>query len=104
MSLEREAARAEFLGTNGHGDARRVALPGDASTRRYERIYPATGGASLILMDQPPALETQPCPPDASPAERVDLGYNSMARLAAGRIEAFVACAGHLRAQGLSAP
>jgi aminoglycoside/choline kinase family phosphotransferase len=104
LSFEREAATAEFLGANGLGDARRVALPGDASTRRYERIYPRSGGASLILMDQPPALETQPCPPDASPAERIDLGYNSMARLAAGRIEAFVACAGHLRAQGLSAP
>lgn len=108
MSSEREAATAEFLYANGLGDARRVALPGDASTRRYERIYPAggpyNGKTSLILMDQPPALETQPCPPDATPAERIDLGYNSMARLAAGRIEAFVACAGHLRAQGLSAP
>jgi aminoglycoside/choline kinase family phosphotransferase len=104
LSFEREALTAEFLAANGLGDARRAALPGDASTRRYERLYPIDGGASLILMDQAPALETQPCPPEASVAERMDLGYNSMARLAAGRIEAFVACAGHLRAQGLSAP
>jgi aminoglycoside/choline kinase family phosphotransferase len=55
-------------------------------------------------MDQPPALETKPCPPQASPAERVALGYNASARLAAGRVDAFVAVAGYLRARGLSAP
>lgn len=55
-------------------------------------------------MDQPPALETQPCPPDATPAEREALGYNALARLAAGRVEAFVACAAYLRSLGLSAP
>jgi aminoglycoside/choline kinase family phosphotransferase len=55
-------------------------------------------------MDQPPAVETQPCPPDATDAERAALGYNALARLAAGRVEAFVACAAHLRGLGLSAP
>jgi aminoglycoside/choline kinase family phosphotransferase len=34
----------------------------------------------------------------------VALGYNASARLAAGRVDAFIACAGFLRAQGLSAP
>jgi N-acetylmuramate 1-kinase len=55
-------------------------------------------------MDQPPSVETHPCPPDADPAARQALGYNAMARLAAGRVDAFVACAGYLRSLGLSAP
>jgi len=55
-------------------------------------------------MDQPPSLETAPCPLDATPAERIALGYNASARLAAGRVDAFVACAGFLRERGLSAP
>jgi aminoglycoside/choline kinase family phosphotransferase len=55
-------------------------------------------------MDQPPRLESQPCPPTASEGEREALGFNAMYRLAAGRIEAFVACAAYLRGLGLSAP
>ena len=100
---DREHERRAFLAGAGLGAARREALAGDASTRRYERIFPAVG-SSLILMDQPPAVETQPCPPGASEAERAALGYNALARLAAGRVEAFVACAGYLRSLGLSAP
>lgn len=101
---KREEARRAFLAAAGLGAARREALAGDASTRRYERLHPAAGGASLIFMDQPPAAETAPCPPLATPAERAALGYNALARLAAGRIEAFIACAAWLREQGLSAP
>jgi hypothetical protein len=103
LSSDREAAKAAFLIRNGLGDAVRQPLAGDASTRLYERLR-RPGGEALIFMDQPPALETAPCPADATPAERAALGYNASARLAAGRIEAFVACAGYLRAQGLSAP
>ena len=103
MSSDREAQKAEFLAAAGLGDARREVLAGDASTRRYERLHPA-GGPSLIFMDQPPSAETQPCPPGATAAEREALGYNAMARLAAGRIEAFIACAHYLRSRGLSAP
>ena len=55
-------------------------------------------------MDQPPAVESAPCPPHATPQQRRAAGYNASARLAAGRIEAFVAAAGYLRARGLSAP
>jgi aminoglycoside/choline kinase family phosphotransferase len=98
----REAAKAAFLAAHGFGDARRQPLGGDASTRSYERLY--QDGQSFIFMDQPPSIETAPCPPDATPAERAALGYNALARLAAGRVDAFVACAGWLRAQGLSAP
>jgi aminoglycoside/choline kinase family phosphotransferase len=100
---DRDDAKQEFLTSAGFGAAQREALAGDASTRRYERLH-LPGGSSAIFMDQPPAVESAPCPPDASPAQRVEAGYNASARLAAGRIEAFIACAGYLRARGLSAP
>lgn len=107
MGSEREAAKAAFLKAHGFGDVRRQPLGGDASTRSYERLHRAdeeNGDASFIFMDQPPSVETAPCPPDATPAQRAALGYNALARLAAGRVDAFVACAGWLNAQGLSAP
>lgn len=104
MSSEREAAKAAFLTAHGYGDARREALSGDASTRAYQRIYPPAGGGSLIFMDQPPAFETAICPPDASEAQRLAMGYNAAARLAAGSVAAFVTTAAYLRERGLSAP
>jgi aminoglycoside/choline kinase family phosphotransferase len=103
LSSERETAKAAFLAQGGFGHWRREPLTGDASTRAYERLH-GPGGARAIFMDQPPSAETAPCPPDATPAERIALGYNAGARLAAGRVDAFVACAGYLRGQGLSAP
>ena len=103
MSSDREALKADFLRAAGFADARRELLSGDASTRQYERLYPV-GGASLIFMDQPPAVESVVCPPDATPAQRLALGYNAAARLAAGSVAAFVATAAFLRDRGLSAP
>ncbi len=103
LSSEREALKAAFLANNGLGDARREKLAGDASTRLYERLF-RPDGTSLIFMDQPPSVETKPCPPGATEAERAILGYNASARLAAGRVDAFVATAGYLRDRGLSAP
>jgi aminoglycoside/choline kinase family phosphotransferase len=103
LSSDRQALKADFLAAHGLADAVRQPLAGDASTRAYERLRPA-GAPCLIFMDQPPSLETAPCPPDATPAERIALGYNASARLAAGRVDAFVACAGFLRERGLSAP
>ncbi len=100
---DREAARRAFLAEAGLADAKRETLQGDASTRRYERLH-MPSGATLILMDQPPSVETHPCPPGADAATRATLGYNAMARLAAGRVDAFVACGGYLRSLGLSAP
>ena len=102
LSSDREDQKAAFLSAHGLGAARREALAGDASTRRYERLRLADG-ATRIFMDQPP-VESAPCPPDATPDERRAAGYNAMARLAAGRVDAFVAIAGWLRDQGLSAP
>ena len=103
LNPEREAAKAQFLSGHGLAAARREPLAGDASTRSYARLYPP-GGAVLILMDQPPVLETPICPPQASHEERLALGYNAAARLAAGSIAAFVTTAAYLRDQGLSAP
>ena len=103
LNPEREAAKARFLKDHGLAAARLEPLAGDASTRSYARLHPA-GRAPLILMDQPPVLETPICPPDATNDERMALGYNAAARLAAGSIAAFVTTADYLRAGGLSAP
>lgn len=103
LSSEREAVKAEFLQRQGFGAAKRTPLAGDASTRAYERLT-LPSGASLIFMDQPPAAESAVCPPQATPAERLALGYNAASRLAAGSVAAFVATADFLRERGLSAP
>jgi hypothetical protein len=100
--LERSEALKRLLKETGFGDAERVLLAGDASTRRYERLI----GPRLraVLMDAAPNAETLPCPPGATPEERRHLGWNAMARLAASRVEAFAAVTAHLSAQGLSTP
>lgn len=99
----REETRRRFLAKAGLADAARHRLPADASTRSYERLT-TPGGASLILMDAPASAESEPCPPGASVAERQARGWNALARLAASRVDAFVACAEYLRGRGLSAP
>ena len=100
---DREAARVAFLNEAGFATAAREPLPGDASTRRYERLRLASG-ATLMLMDQPPAAESRPCDPSWSPERRAAEGWNAMARLSAGRVEAFASVAAHLKSLGLSAP
>ena len=103
LESEREALKVEFLRSAGLAEAARQTLSGDASTRLYERLRTAKG-SRLIFMDQPPALETVVCPPQATEVERLALGYNAAARLAAGSVAAFVATAAYLRDRGLSAP
>ncbi|HEY1613965.1 MAG TPA: phosphotransferase [Rhizomicrobium sp.] len=98
----RDLARREFLAGAGWGDATDAPLPGDASTRRYFRIR--DGARTAMLMDQPQAAETPPCPTSATPAERVALGYNAVARLAGADCARFIAAADYLRSRGLSAP
>lgn len=100
---DREQQRLDFLKAAGLADAARAPLPGDASTRRYERLT-TPAGATLMLMDQAPAAESQPCDPSWTPERRRAEGWNAVARLSAGRIEAFAAVAEHLRSLGLSAP
>lgn len=101
--IDREAQRVAFLAEAGLADAVRAPLPGDASTRRYERLTPVHG-PGLMLMDQVAAAESPPADPSWSPERRKAEGWNAVARLSAGRIEAFAAVASHLRSVGLSAP
>ena len=103
LSSDREAQKAAFLAAHGLGSAQRERLAGDASTRAYERLRLADG-TSLIFMDQPPSAETAACDPAWTPEQRAASGYNALARLAAGRVDAFVCVAAWLKAQGLSAP
>ena len=102
-SPDRESQRIDFLKAAGLGDAARAPLPDDASTRRYERLTTADG-TSLMLMDQVAAAESPPADPSWTPEQRHASGWNAIARLSAGRVEAFAAVAEHLRAVGLSAP
>lgn len=103
LNSDREVLKADFLRAAGFGAARREVFAGDASTRVFERLW-LPDGTSRFFMDQPPALESVVCPPAASDAERVALGYNAAARLAAGSVAAFVTIAEYLRGRGLSAP
>jgi aminoglycoside/choline kinase family phosphotransferase len=100
---DREALKAAFLARAGLAEAARHPLPGDASTRRYERLI-TPSGRTLMLMDAPPSAESPVCDPAWGPGERRDAGWNAMARLAAGRVDAFAATAAYLRSRGLSAP
>ena len=49
---ERERERRAFVADAGWGDAAHAPLAGDASARRYARL--AQGGATAVLMDDPP--------------------------------------------------
>jgi aminoglycoside/choline kinase family phosphotransferase len=103
LNSDRDGRKADFLKAAGLDQARRELLAGDASTRAYERLHLADG-STVIFMDQPPAAESAVCPPGATDAERMAMGYNAAARLAAGSVAAFVATAAYLRDHGLSAP
>lgn len=97
----RDGEIIDFLARSGWGDASRTPLSMDASTRRYERLR--FKGRSAMLMDAP-RVESAPCPPGADDDQRIALGWNAVARLAASRVEAFVAIDQYLLALGLSAP
>ena len=84
LSSDREALKADFLARAGVAGAERQPLPGDASTRRYERLR-TPDGRSLMLMDAPPAAESAPCGPDASAEERIAAGYNASGAQRAAR-------------------
>lgn len=102
MSSDREKDILGFLTANGWGRARRDPVPGDASTRRYERL--TMGLEKAVLMDAPPAAEGPACPVGASTEERKMIGYNAMARLAGPAPAAFVCLARELTRRGFSAP
>lgn len=91
-----------FLVSAGWGMAKRTALAGDASSRRYERL--TRDYKTALLMDAPQDVETVVCPPNASPEERKALGYNACARLAGSNMRSFSTIAKTLTDHGLSAP
>ncbi len=90
-----------FLRKAGWGDAKRTPLEQDASTRRYERL--TIEDESWILMDAP-LVEDSPCPVGADEETRQSMGWNASARLAASRVEAFIAISGYLRDLDLTVP
>jgi len=102
MSSEREKEILGFLTTKGWGTARRDPVPGDASTRAYERL--TMGLEKAVLMNAPPAAEGPACPVEATTQERRVLGYNATARLAGPDPAAFVCIARELTRRGFSAP
>ncbi len=99
---DREAQISSFLKAAGWDEADRHKLPGDASTRRYEKLI--LGSKKAVLMDAPKGVETPSEPEGASPEMRVKLGYNALARLAGPNPEAFAAIAKELKMRGFSAP
>jgi aminoglycoside/choline kinase family phosphotransferase len=101
MTARKEQITA-FLRTTDWANAEWHPLPGDASTRRYIRLY--RQGRTAMLMDQPQHAEAPTASADASAAERARLGYNALARLAGADCRRFAAAADYLRRAGLSAP
>lgn len=100
--MNRSEALERLLAETGFAGAERTPLAGDASTRRYERLN--LNGRRAMLMDAPRSAESAPCPPGATPAERRTMGWNATSRLAASRVEAFVAVASYLESLGLAPP
>jgi N-acetylmuramate 1-kinase len=91
--VARMSAVRGFVAESGMGEAERRPLPGDASTRSYQRL--AFGDRSAILMDWPPRADGPPVR-DGKP-------YSAIAHLAEN-VVAFVALAKGLRERGLLAP
>lgn len=97
-----EVAIENIIEQAGFKGAKRIKLMEDASTRTYERLV--LGDKTAILMKAPAGNENPPCPIDADENERNLLGWNAQSRLAASRVEAFVAIGEYLRMLGFSTP
>ncbi len=91
--VQRMAAVRGFIADSGFGEARRRPLPGDASTRSYQRL--ALAGREVILMNWPRR-------PDGPPV-RDGKPYGAIAHLA-DHVVPFVAMAKGLRDRDLLAP
>jgi N-acetylmuramate 1-kinase len=91
--VERMAAVRGFLAESGLSDAQRQWMPGDASTRAYERLTLAD--RHLILMNSPRRADGPPL--------RNGRPYSAIAHLA-DSVVPFVAMAKGLREYGLLAP
>jgi N-acetylmuramate 1-kinase len=91
--VDRMAEIRNFLAESGFGEAERIRIQGDASTRSYERLV--LEGRSYILMNSPRR-------PDGPPV-RDGKPYSAIAHLAED-VNPFIAMARGLRKAGLSAP
>jgi len=91
--LERLTVVRRFLDETGFGEAERLPLKGDASTRAYERLQ--LGERCAVLMNAPRR-------PDGPPV-RDGLPYSRLAHLAED-VTPFIAIARGLRERGFSAP
>ena len=91
--VSRLAALRDFLDETGYAAARRLRMPGDASTRSYARLV--RDERSVILMNAPKR-------PDG-PAIFDGKSYSAAVHLAED-VKPFVAMAQGLRAHGVSAP
>lgn len=83
-----------FLAGAGWSDAERAFLQGDASSRIYETLRKPSGEHAILMIS--------PARPDGPPI-RYGKSYSAIARLAE-TVKPFVAMAGALRAQKVSAP
>ncbi len=101
-SSHRTAQIDTFLAKAGWGEATRIPLGQDASTRRYIRLVRPDAARSL-LMDAP-RIEAEPCPPNADESTRNAMGWNAQTRLAASRVDAFVLLAEFLAGHGFNPP
>lgn len=103
----READIQSFLKAAKWDAATRDAVPGDASSRRYERLTFAMknrDAKKAVLMDAPKGAETPSEPEGASVDKRKALGYNALARIAGNNPEAFAVISNELSKRGFSAP
>ncbi|WP_407658430.1 tRNA (adenosine(37)-N6)-threonylcarbamoyltransferase complex ATPase subunit type 1 TsaE [Methylobacterium planeticum] len=92
--LDRARAVHKLLMRSGWGEAERIPMQGDASTRAYERLV-KPDGTSAILAISPPRADGPPVR-DGKP-------YSAIVKLAES-VHAFVAVDRGLRALGFSAP
>ena len=99
---KREIEIQTFLKAAKWNKAERSPVPGDASSRRYERL--SLGGKKSVLMDAPKGVETPSEPEGASIQARKALGYNALARIAGNNSEAFAVIGHELSKRGFSAP
>ena len=99
---DREADILSFLKAANWDRATRHPVPGDASSRRYERL--TLKDKHAVLMDSPQGVETLSEPKGASLADRRALGYNALARIAGNNTEAFACISNELTKRGFSAP
>jgi tRNA threonylcarbamoyl adenosine modification protein YjeE len=94
LRLERLLERRRFIEEHGWAKAHRAAIPGDASTRRYERLS-LEGRPAALLMDMPAQAD--------GPPVRDGLPYSRIAHLAE-TAASVVAVNSELKKRGYSAP